>query len=436
MKNFRFCTVLLLLLAAAAVVIFTSCETMGGQAGGGASGEGAFPAGSPEDVAFQRLQKSGKDGGVGLSVAASGDGSVWLRSSPYTLLPGGKDFIGMAALFESGKEKASALFFDENSANLLFGASCALSPDGSLAVFGAPETSPGGTGYIFGYLRHPDGSYPLWFRIPAQGKGWLWGMDVDVSGGGGKTVVIGAPGEDGHGRVHYFLAPEGGWPEADDSNIRKGYLGAGGAQPGDEFGRSVAVSKDDSTIIVGSPGKNGGQGIVYLFTKPAEGWLHTRDLVPLDLADAQGDRFGQSVAVSGDGAVIAAGAPGAADGAGGVYIITIPKDGGEPKFVFFPAENDRGMGISVDVSADGKTVAAGGYGREYSGTLKVYRSESGNWDDSKQIADWFGDPAKPEQKGAMLGYSFELVDDGSKLFGGIPFYKDGGGTAMWFNIEE
>jgi hypothetical protein len=68
--------------------------------------------------------------------------------------------------------------------------------------------------------------------------------------------------------------------------------------------------------------------------------------------------------------------------------------------------------------------------------LKVYRSESGNWDDSKQIADWFGDPAKPEQKGAMLGYSFELVDDGSKLFGGIPFYNDGGGTAMWFNIEE
>lgn len=436
MKKFRFGTILMLILAAAAVVIFTSCETTGGQAGGNASGAGIFPAGSPEEVALERLQKSEKDGGVGLSVAVSADGSMWLRSSPYTLLPGGQDFIGMVTLFESGKDKASALFFDENAANLLFGAATALSPDGSLAVIGAPETSPGGTGYVFGYLRHSDGSYPLWFRLPAQGKGWLWGMDVDVSGGGGKTVVIGAPGEEGHGLVHYFLAPEGGWPEADDSNIRKGYLGAGGAQPGDEFGRSAAISKDDSTIIVGSPGKNGGQGIAYLFTKPAEGWLHTRDLVPLDLADAAGDRFGQSVALSGDGSVIAVGAPGAADGAGGVYVITVPKQGGEPKFVFFTSENDRGMGIAVDVSADGKTVAVGGYGMEYSGVLKVYRSESGIWDDSKQIADWFGDPAKPEQKGAMLGYSFELVDDGSKLFGGIPFYNDGGGTAIWFNIEE
>lgn len=434
MKNFRFGTILLL--AAAAVVVFTSCETTGGQTGGGASDAGVFPAGSPEDVAFQRLKKSGKDGGVGLSVAVSADGSMWLRSSPYTLLPGGSDFIGMVTLFESGKDKASALFFDENAANLLFGASTAISPDGSLAVVGAPETSPGGTGFVFGYLRHPDGTYPLWFRFPAMGKGWRWGMDVDVSGGGGKTVVIGAPGEDGHGRVHYFLAPEGGWPEVNDSNMRKGYLGAGGAQAGDEFGRSVAISKDDSTIIVGSPGKNGGQGIVYLFTKPADGWLQTRDLFPLDLADAPGDRYGQSVAVSGDGSVIAVGAPGAADGAGGVYVITVPKQGGEPKFVFFTSENDQGMGIAVDVSADGKTVAAGGYGREYSGMLKVYRSESGNWDDSKQIADWFGDPAKPEQKGAMLGYSFELVDDGSKLFCGIPFYKDGAGTATWFNIEQ
>ena len=40
----------------------------------------------------------------------------------------------------------------------------------------------------------------------------------------------------------------------------------------DLTGSSVAISADGSTMVVGVPGGNGGQGLAYVYTRGANGW--------------------------------------------------------------------------------------------------------------------------------------------------------------------
>ena len=80
------------------------------------------------------------------------------------------------------------------------------------------------------------------------------------------------------------------------------------ANPGaeDEFGTSVALSRD--TLAVGARG-HGGSGSVFIFERDEGGagrWGQVLRVVATDAAD--GDRFGQAVALEGD--ILAVGAPG------------------------------------------------------------------------------------------------------------------------------
>ncbi len=408
-----------------------------------------FPSGSPEAMALATLEKGAgtpnTPEGMGWSVAASADGTIWLDNG-FTFMKDGSGSIGICRLMLGDTKKSSTIFYEDYAVNLLYGAATAVSADGSLVVIGAPGKKADDTGYVLGYIRSDNGwtsdknKYPLWFRFPAMGKGWLWGMDLALSGNGGTTLLIGAPAAEGHGRAMYFLAPAGGWAAAaKDVDLQNGYLGAGDAQPGDEFGRSVAISKDDSTIVIGAPGKNNGTGQVYVFKRPAGGWTKTTQHFILASESRQaGGRFGQSVAVSNDGSVIAIGAPGDLDGVGAVYVVSnfeSENDAGK----IATLESDKrylGNGIAVEVSGDGRTIASGGFGIEYSGSVKVYRSESGNWTDSKIIGQYAGSPDKEGQKGCMLGYSVALTEDGSRLLAGIPFINNGQGEALWFDLSK
>lgn len=440
------------LIAAVAVtiVLLSGCSSTPQTGGGGGSQAGTesavFSSGMPESIALEALKKSNDPRGSGWSVCTDARGSVYIRTAPYVTSEGSSEAMGFGHLFEGNNEAPSCMFFDEYAVSHLFGASAAISADGTLAVIGAPGRRPDEKSYVLGYIKQDDtwniGTdqfYPLWFRFPAMDTGWHWGMDVDLSGDGGTTVLIGAPGWEGTGRVYYYLEPPGGWAEAAEAEIQTGILGAGDPTPGDEFGRSVAISRDDSTIVIGAPGKNDGRGKVYVFKRPEGGWLETTQHFPIELNNVSpGYRFGHSVGVSSDGSVIAIGGPGAKDGVGVVHVVLgfDPAVSTDVDIRELPIDAEyAGWGVSVDVSGDGTTIAAGGLGIEHCGAVRIFKDETRQWSGDLGTRNWAGNPAIESQKGALLGFSLDLTENGDYILVGAPLYNNGAGDALWFDTR-
>ena len=95
-------------------------------------------------------------------------------------------------------------------------------------------------------------------------------------------------------------------------------LTASDGASGDEFANTVAVS--GNTAIIGAPYKNSYQGAAYVFTcsgTPCT-WTQQQELTAAD--GAHGDVFGYSVAVSGETAII--GAIGNNSSRGAAYVFT------------------------------------------------------------------------------------------------------------------
>ena len=133
-----------------------------------------------------------------------------------------------------------------------------------------------------------------------------FGLSVAASG---DTVVVGARDDNGvqSGSAYVFVKPGGGWagPLTEDAKLT-----ASDGAINDKFGFSVAVSGD--TVVVGARDDNAPlsrTGSAYVFVKPGGGWAGplTED-AKLTASDGAGDdRFGVSVAVSDDTVVVGAG---------------------------------------------------------------------------------------------------------------------------------
>jgi hypothetical protein len=142
----------------------------------------------------------------------------------------------------------------------------------------------------------------------ASGEGF--GEAIAVSS---RTLVVGtthhmaASTDVEQGAAYVFTAPAPGWAHARQLALLRAPRG----QSEEAFGRSVAISGD--TIVVGAPdrevGRHTGQGAAYVFMKPASGWSHASPPLELTAARGQaGEFFGESVAISGNTVIV--GAPG------------------------------------------------------------------------------------------------------------------------------
>ena len=121
----------------------------------------------------------------------------------------------------------------------------------------------------------------------------------------GDTAAIGARLHNdprtgaGSGAAYVFVKESGAWGE-------KAKLTASDGAAQDNFGFSVAVDGDN--IVVGSwlDDDNGAKsGSAYVFTEPGLGWASSNETLKLTAPDgAAGDRFGISVAVEGNQALV------------------------------------------------------------------------------------------------------------------------------------
>jgi uncharacterized repeat protein (TIGR01451 family) len=204
-----------------------------------------------------------------------------------------------------------------------FGQSVAIN-DSALLV-GAPSADVSGRqdqGSAYAFYR----SGASWVEIAspvasdgAAGDEFGWSIDINRD-----YLVVGAPGDDGaaganQGAAYVFSRNQAG--SADSwGQVRK--LTASDAAAGDQFGSAVSIADDQ--IIVGAPqaaiSGHAAQGAAYIFSRNAGGspdnWGQVRILAASD--GAANAHFGSAVSlVQGQAAV---GAPGAAAGAGAVYL--------------------------------------------------------------------------------------------------------------------
>jgi hypothetical protein len=216
-----------------------------------------------------------------------------------------------------------------------------------------------------------------------------FGVSVAVSG---NVAVIGSHLDDDVGGTDCGSAYVF---EFDGTNwVQRAKLTASDAQGWDNFGYSAAI--DGNWVVVGAnldDGVGGNSGSAYVFGMPTGGWTNMTETAKLTAADQEGnDEFGKSVAISGD--VILVGAHYAADGSatqtGLAYVFQF--DGldwnQEAKLTASGAADFDRFGLSVSISGDRALVGAWGDddGASATGSAYVFEKPPGGWADMTETA--------------------------------------------------
>jgi hypothetical protein len=187
------------------------------------------------------------------------------------------------------------------------------------------------------------------------------------------------------------------------------------------FGASVAISGD--TIVVGAPSKqvgaNHGQGAVYVFKRAASGWGSGAEIAKLTASDGvANDRFGTSVAISGDTIVV--GCPCPRGNAmqplpgGAVYVFTKPAGGwatGTETAKLLASERVAGGGFGVSVAISGDAIVAAGQQSAY-----VFIKPAGGWVSGAETA-------KLTASDAAVGFGSVVAISADTIVAGAPFDK-------------
>ncbi len=188
----------------------------------------------------------------------------------------------------------------DGAANDTFGGNVALS--GDTAVIGAIRDDDKGdnSGSAYVFIRSGSAwSQQAKLTAADTAAGDAFGQSIALSG---DTVVVGAPHDDDKGddsgSVYVFTRAGTAWSQ-------QAKLTAADGAEGDVFGIDVALSGD--TILVGADlndEKALNAGAVYVYTRSGSGWRQQAKLTAADGAET--DIFGVRVALSGDTALISA----------------------------------------------------------------------------------------------------------------------------------
>ncbi len=298
------------------------------------------------------------------------------------------------------------LFASDGAESDEFGSSVAIS--GDTIVVGAPGDDIGsnndqGATYVF--MRNQGGA-DNWGQVKklttsGGAASDEFGRSVSICG---DTVIVGSPEVDvgsntDQGMAYVYMRNQGGtdaWGQVNRLTVADG-------GDYDRFGRSVSVSGD--TLVVGasdaSIGSNASQGAAYLFVRSGNHWVQWAKPIASD--GAATDQFGNAVSLSGDTLVVGAAyaAVGGSDAQGAAYIFTRNKNGsdawGQVKKVIGSNSlaGDR-FGDSVSISGDtvvvGASAANVGLSLDQGAAYVFYRNQGGadNWGQVKVITTSFG----------------------------------------------
>jgi hypothetical protein len=228
-------------------------------------------------------------------------------------------------------------------------------------------------------------------------------------------------------------------------------LKASDGTAGDNFGESLDVS--GNYAIIGAPydNENGNlSGSAYIFHKNEGGtghWGQTKKLTPDD--GAFGDRFGYSVSISGNYALVGAhGDDDNGDMSGSAYIFHKDQGGSNnwgqvAKLTSSDGAQDDWFGYSVSISGQYALVGAlydDDLGNKSGSAYIFYKDEGGtdSWGEKVKIKssggtadDWFGHSVFISSDTAIVGAPGQEVGGIQASGAAYIFYKDEGGADIW-----
>ncbi len=290
------------------------------------------------------------------------------------------------------------------------------------------------------------GGHPSWFAVAKSKHFGDFGRAVAIDG---DRMVGGAPDQldlgEGIGAVYVFDRQEGGeWTES-------ARLLPSDRDDGSDFGDALAVEGD--TLVVGALRRNDLRGAAYVFEADPgapEGWVEVTRLLAWE--PRFGDFFGASVAISGDRVLV--GAPEDEEklfverGSAFVFVRDpLGRDGWsrEAKLVASDAEWQDKFGESVDI--DGDTAVVGAYFDDdrgvNSGSAYVFeRQEDGEWLEVAKITasdggedDRFGWDVAIDGDRIVVGMAWPPLPDRPGGAGYL-YERDAGAPGAWGEVAE
>jgi hypothetical protein len=279
--------------------------------------------------------------------------------------------------------------------------------------------------------------------------------DIIALSGDGNTLAVGAPLESSaakgingkgasdpglsSGAVYVYARSGAGWAQ-------QAYVKASNPGADDQFGYGVGLSADGNTLVVSAPwedsgatGVNGNQddnsvqnsGAVYVFSRTGSTWSQQAYLKASNTGEKdEGDQFGYSVAVSGDGNTLAVGAIGedsaatgingnqkdnSAAGSGAAYVFTRSGNTWSQQAYVKSSTAARNalFGYSLSLSANGDTLAAGAFDEDRGlGALYVFTRAGGAWSQQARVQ------AKEGDRGDSMGCWVAISNDGNTIAAG------------------
>jgi outer membrane protein assembly factor BamB len=370
-----------------------------------------------------------------------------------------------------------------------FGRDLALDAAGDTAAVGAPDDSEkkdGGEGEVLIFTRSGSSwkeQATLTPATPAYDQGF--GSTVALSADGDTMLV----GDETTGRAWVFTRTGSSWSQQTAEPLEDTRGPNSGERRGN-FAASVALSADGNTALIGAPWMSEGakeerqEGTAWLFARSGSTW--SRQAVLKGTQQTLESRFGESVALSGEGTTAVIGAPGQDEDVGAAWVFEgsgsawtqrgsklEPEDetsegefgdsvtlstngettligaddddfgaGGAWAFVRTPTgfaqqgpellargePASGGMGAAVALSGDGNTALISGPWSEGNGAAWRFEREDGNWSDQEKLSDPEGPSERPDGEDGFAAAIALSSDGATSLISAAPDYT---WTSIW-----
>jgi YD repeat-containing protein len=315
----------------------------------------------------QQEKLTGGEGGYGhfgSAVALSADGSTALIGGW-----GDNGQVGAAWVFtRSGStwtQQGSKLTGSGETGEGRFGESVALSSDGNTALIGGPfDDGRVGAAWVF---TRSGLTWTEQSKLTGGGEvgTGLFGKSVALSSDGNTALIGGASDHESAGAAWVFTRSGSTWTQQGEKLMGSGEIGG---CCGGSFGDSVALSSDGSTALIGGDHDNISVGAAWVFTRSGLTWTQQGEKLT-----GSGERghgyFGTSVALSSDGSTALIGSSGGEKELGAAWVFT--RSGSiwtQQASKLTGGDNEEGnvegfrAGSGVALSSDGNTALIGASG--------------------------------------------------------------------------
>jgi hypothetical protein len=356
---------------------------------------------------------------VAMGIILSDDAEPWI-SHPPSIAPS----TAQTSIFPTSSptswewQVSSKISTDIHS----FGFKVKLSNDGTVLAVSSPDYENGQGRFDVYYLNESqDEKRWLPMKTASITKEVLrnqtyMGMGMQISRDG-STIAIGSPGyEEGRGRVQTF--------NIDKVNLILSEKGEAVVGPVAmcEFGYSVALNYDGTRLFVGAPNyhltKSQVTGLVQAFNydRTSQTWIQVgSDMI----GRSNGDHFGYSLDTTSLGDVVLIGAPYSSDSfrnAGSIYFYILDSNN---RWYHFPTNHADGssigshMGKSLASNKDGTVIIT----NNYDGSIEDFPGAGliHIWAEDENFINTVGFPISGTSNDYGLGFDVDISGDGALL---------------------